>query len=193
MLSPLSFSPSLNATSSQLKIIPSAGGILVFLPGRGDINALAHALGVLRQHPPDDTKLEVPFPLALSKLFIVLAHSELPEEELDQVFAQAPEDSWKVILSTNLAESSITVENLGFVVDSGFVNVKVFDAKTGDDSSIQVHVSEYMSIISCPSLSMFFIVSTAIHLAYNVTLDLELLTRIREYKRRRRNRIKWEI
>ncbi len=52
-------------------------------------------------------------------------HAGLKSEEQNQIFEQ----SWrrKIIISTNIAESSITIPDIMHVVDSGLVKTKVFD------------------------------------------------------------------
>lgn len=85
---------------------PSPGAILVFCAGYDDIMELRRALKGLK----DDT------------IKIGILHSLVPVRN-DRIFERAQEGTRKVILSTNVAESSITIEDVVFVVDMGRVKV----------------------------------------------------------------------
>lgn len=52
----------------------------------------------------------------------------LPLVEQVKIFEPAPFNTRKVIVATNIAETSITIDGVAFVVDSCFTKVKVFDA-----------------------------------------------------------------
>ncbi len=80
----------------------TSGDVLVFLPGMGEILRAKHAIESL--------------PLAGS-LEVIPLHGELSREEQDR--AMLPSAKRKVILSTNLAESSITIPGITAVIDSG--------------------------------------------------------------------------
>ncbi|MEA2558927.1 MAG: ATP-dependent helicase HrpB [Acidobacteriota bacterium] len=88
----------------------TSGDVLVFLPGVGEIERTAEALSDL-----------VVFPL----------YGDLPAERQDEVLR--PLDRRKVVLATNVAETSITVEGVTAVVDSGQVRRLRFDPATGLD------------------------------------------------------------
>lgn len=82
------------------------GHLLVFLPGAAEIRRAAEALG----------------PFAQEKGLLVLPlHGDLPPEEQDR--AVRPSRRTKVILSTNVAESSVTIDGVVAVVDSGLARV----------------------------------------------------------------------
>ncbi|VDK36670.1 unnamed protein product [Gongylonema pulchrum] len=65
------------------------------------------------------------------KWIILMLHSTLSMEEQDKVFDMAPVGIRKCILSTNIAETSVTIDQIRFVIDSGKVNLVKFDSKTG--------------------------------------------------------------
>ena len=79
--------------------------MLVFLSGMADMNACAAAM----QEYCDQTK----------RWIVLLLHSALAPEEQDQVFNPPPKGVRKCVLSTNIAESSVTIDGVRFVVDSG--------------------------------------------------------------------------
>ena len=51
-------------------------------------------------------------------------HSGLTAEEQGEIFEAPPRDTRKVIVSTNIAEASVTIDGIKFVVDCGFVKVR---------------------------------------------------------------------
>lgn len=87
--------------------------VLVFLPGLNEINQLDKQL---RKN--------------ISELDIRLLHSSLPSEEQNRVFEPAISGKRKVILSTNIAESSITLPDIGYVVDFCLSKCIVKDQRT---------------------------------------------------------------
>jgi ATP-dependent helicase HrpB len=93
------------------------GDILVFMPGMADINATMRQLS--------DRRLGQEFD-------VMPLHGELPVEQQDRVFKATQRR--KVIIATNVAESSITIQGVRFVVDSGLARVARFDAETGLNS-----------------------------------------------------------
>ncbi len=88
------------------------GDVLVFLPGMGEIRRTADLLG--------DTGLSL-FPL----------HGDLPPEQQD--LALLPSPTRKIVLATNVAETSVTVEGVTVVVDTGVARQLEFDASVGMD------------------------------------------------------------
>ncbi|KAG1713183.1 hypothetical protein DVH05_000903 [Phytophthora capsici] len=94
---------------------PSSGGaILVFLPGTAEIKRLVemltHANGGLS-----------------SKLWALPLHGSLSGADQAMVFKSAPSGKTKVIVSTNIAETSITIDDITAVIDSGKVKEMVYD------------------------------------------------------------------
>ncbi|KJP89588.1 hypothetical protein AK88_00799 [Plasmodium fragile] len=64
---------------------------------------------------------------------ILQLYSSLPNRKQRVVFEPVPPNTRKVILSTNIAETSVTIPNIKYVVDSGRVKIKFFDAKKGSN------------------------------------------------------------
>ena len=96
----------------------SSGDVLVFLPGMGEIKRTAQALGRSGA-------------LGAAAIDVHLLHGSLPADEQDSAVAPAPVGRRKVVLSTDLAETSLTVEGVTAVVDSGLARVPRFDAGVG--------------------------------------------------------------
>ena len=90
------------------------GDILVFMPGRGEINATLDALRGLRTQ---------------ERVSCIPLHGALEPQEQDRAFA--PNALRKVIVATNVAETSITIDGIRHVVDSGVARVARYDAERG--------------------------------------------------------------
>ena len=85
------------------------GSVLVFLPGWDEIKEIMK-------------RLESDAPAAeYARLRVIPLHSQVPQEEQQTVFDPAPEGCVKIILATNIAESSVTIDDVLAVVDSGLV------------------------------------------------------------------------
>lgn len=96
--------------------------VLVFLPGKGEIRRAEEALG--------------------GAFEVQVLHGELDSKQQDRVLgARALGAKGRVILATNLAESSVTIDGLGAVVDSGLMRQKRVDAAVGLDRLELVRVS----------------------------------------------------
>ena len=92
----------------------SPGDILVFMPGRGEINGTLEALRGLRTE---------------ERVACIPLHGELEPQEQDRAFA--PNALRKIIVATNVAETSITIDGIRHVVDSGVARVARYDAERG--------------------------------------------------------------
>ena len=94
------------------------GDVLVFLPGAAEIRRAADRLG--------DQPLPGALPVDVRPLY-----GALPAAEQDAAVAPGPPGRRKVVLSTDIAETSLTVEGVRAVVDAGMARVPRFDARTG--------------------------------------------------------------
>lgn len=91
-----------------------SGDILAFLPGHGEIMKCRDHLANL----PSD-------------IHICTLYGMLPFEEQRRTLAPSPAGTRKIVLSTPIAETSLTIEGIRTVVDSGFYKGMVFDARSG--------------------------------------------------------------
>jgi len=90
------------------------GDVLVFLPGVGEIHRTADSISALaRKHQADVFKL----------------YGELSPQQQDAVLAPSP--SRKIVLATNVAETSVTIPGVTSVIDSGLARVMQFDPAVG--------------------------------------------------------------
>ena len=90
------------------------GDILVFMPGRGEINGTLDALSEL---------------ITPQRVALIPLHGALEPQEQDRAFA--PNKLRKVIVATNVAETSITIDGIRHVVDSGVARVARYDTERG--------------------------------------------------------------
>jgi ATP-dependent RNA helicase DHX36 len=95
------------------------GSILCFLPGWDEIKA---AMAVLE---------ETSDPELFQKIKVIPLHSTIPQEEQQKVFIPAPDGVVKVIFATNIAESSVTINDVLAVIDSGLVREMSWNAESG--------------------------------------------------------------
>ncbi|KAJ8957873.1 hypothetical protein NQ318_001869 [Aromia moschata] len=104
------------------------GDVLVFLNGFSEISTLADAVTEYSQH---------------KKNWIVLPlHSTLSLEEQDKVFDYPPDGVRKCIISTNIAETSVTIDGIRFVVDSGKVNRMSYNTNLGVNKLSETNISQ---------------------------------------------------
>ena len=124
-----------------------AGDILAFLTGQDEIDMVANALAEyndLTQARLSSIALERSNePWMLNKdntqttkkkadllMMVVPVYGALPSESQAAIFAQAPPRHRKVVLGTNIAETSITVPNIAFVVDCGMAKYSAYNPRT---------------------------------------------------------------
>ncbi|MEJ1283980.1 DEAH (Asp-Glu-Ala-His) box polypeptide 16 [Cricetulus griseus] len=69
-------------------------------------------------------------------------YSALPSEMQTRIFDPAPPGSRKVVIATNIAETSLTIDGIYYVVDPGFVKQKVYNSKTGIDQLVVTPISQ---------------------------------------------------
>lgn len=108
------------------------GDILVFLTGREEIDTALQLIADRAQslRPRAQTILSLPLYAGLSS-----------EQQL-YVFEPAPENTRKVIVSTNIAEASVTIDGIAYVIDCGFVKLRAFNPKTGIETLTATPVSK---------------------------------------------------
>ncbi|KAL3274033.1 hypothetical protein HHI36_015452 [Cryptolaemus montrouzieri] len=90
------------------------GAILIFVTGYDDINKLYNRFC--------ETFTE-------DECVLVTLHSQIPTEEQRLVFDDPPPGVRKIIISTNIAETSITIDDVVYVIDSGWAKIKTYDAR----------------------------------------------------------------
>ncbi|CAL8104560.1 unnamed protein product [Calicophoron daubneyi] len=114
----------------QIHMMHPPGDILVFLTSQDEIEYCCEQIETFRY--PQGTYDIQPLP----------AYAEMDIEELYRVFRPLRPGTRKVVFATNIAESSVTVEHIRYVVDSGFVKEKVYNGHTGIESLIPIRISK---------------------------------------------------
>ncbi len=108
--------PAVMAAAVSRMLTETDGDILAFLPGVGEIRRTATLLGQ---------------PAAQAEIRVLPLYGDLPAEQQDAVLR--PGSQRKVVLATNVAETSITIEGITGVIDSGLVREMRFDPASGLD------------------------------------------------------------
>jgi ATP-dependent helicase HrpB len=114
-------------TSTILRVIDThAGDVLVFLPGQGEIRRVQRLL----------EEASLPKAVAVLPLF-----GELPPAEQDAAIRPSEPGRRKIVLTTNIAETSLTIEGVRIVIDSGLARRSRFDPATGMSRLESVRIS----------------------------------------------------
>lgn len=108
------------------------GDILCFLPGQEDIDKAVEILRNIAPELPREAPLIVPMPL----------YAALPPQQQMKIFIKTKPRQRKVIISTNIAETSVTVPGIKYVVDSGLRKVKVWRHQLGLSTLLTVPISK---------------------------------------------------
>ncbi len=108
------------------------GDILVFFTGREEIDTAVQRLSEAADSLPQTAQGLQPFPL----------YAGLPTDQQMYVFSPAPENTRKVICATNIAEASVTVPGIMYVVDTGFVKLRFYNPVTNISSLTVAPVSK---------------------------------------------------
>jgi len=109
--------------------------ILVFLTGHEEIATATHALRELAANT-DGSSRDMP------DLLVLPIHASLPAAEQAKVFEPAPDGVRKVIIATNVAETSLTLPGVRVVIDPGMVKEKYFDREKGMEILSVVPISK---------------------------------------------------
>lgn len=113
-------------TIFQIHITQGKGDILVFLTGQEEIEAAEQNL----QETARKLGSKVP------EMVICPIYANLPSELQSKIFEPTPPGARKVVLATNIAETSLTIDGIVFVIDPGFVKENVYNARTGMESLV---------------------------------------------------------
>ncbi|KAJ0272831.1 hypothetical protein COL922a_014617, partial [Colletotrichum nupharicola] len=79
---------------------------------------------------------------ALPKIQVLPLFAALPQAAQQRVFAPAPPRTRKIIVATNIAETSVTVSGVRYVVDCGKAKIKQFRTRLGLDSLLVKRISK---------------------------------------------------
>ena len=119
-------------TVMQIHLTEPEGDVLLFLTGQEEIDTAAQILF-------ERMKSLGP---AVPELIILPVYSSLPNEQQTRIFDPAPPGTRKCVIATNIAEASLTIDGIYYVVDPGFAKQKVYNSKIGMDSLVVSPISQ---------------------------------------------------
>lgn len=111
-----------------IHIASPPGDILIFMTGQDEIEATCYALAERMEQLVSSTNKAIP------KLLILPIYSQLPADLQAKIFQKAEEGARKCIVATNIAETSLTVDGIYYVIDTGYGKLKVYNPKMGMDA-----------------------------------------------------------
>ncbi|XP_010516709.1 PREDICTED: probable pre-mRNA-splicing factor ATP-dependent RNA helicase DEAH6 isoform X2 [Camelina sativa] len=120
------------ATVLTIHVKEPLGDVLVFLPGQEEIEAVEENLK--NKIRGLGTKIR--------ELIICPIYANLPSELQAKIFEPTPEGARKVVLATNIAETSLTIDGIKYVVDPGFSKMKSYNPRTGMESLLVTPISK---------------------------------------------------
>ncbi|CAH0380214.1 unnamed protein product [Pelagomonas calceolata] len=119
-------------TVMQIHLSEPAGDILVFLTGQEEIDTCCEVLYSRMQQLGD----------LAPELIILPVYGALPAEMQSRIFEPAPTGARKCVVATNIAEASLTIDGIYYVVDPGFCKQKAYNPKLGMDSLVVTPISQ---------------------------------------------------
>ncbi|KAK6920950.1 DEAD-box helicase, OB fold, partial [Dillenia turbinata] len=119
-------------TALQIHVTEPTGDILVFLTGQEEIETaeeiIKHRIRGLGTR--------------IAELIICPIYANLPTELQAKIFEPTPEGARKVVLATNIAETSLTIDGIKYVIDPGFCKMKSYNPRTGMESLLVTPISK---------------------------------------------------
>lgn len=112
------------------------GDILVFMTGQEDIEVTCAVLNERLSQVGRTTK----------KLLVLPIYSQLPTDLQAKIFEKAPPGVRKCIVATNIAETSLTVDGIRYVIDTGYCKLKVYNPRIGMDALQVFPVSQQNAV-----------------------------------------------
>lgn len=116
----------------QIHFNSPPGDILIFMTGQEDIEGTCQVLAEKMEKLGQDAE----------PLLVLPMYSQLPADLQAKIFEAAQEGTRKCIVSTNVAETSLTVDGIKYVIDSGFCKLKVYNPKIGMDALLVTPISK---------------------------------------------------
>lgn len=116
----------------EIHINEAAGDILVFLTGQDEIDSCCEILYQRVKTLGD----------SIGELLILPVYSALPSEVQSKIFEPTPEGTRKVVFATNIAETSITIDGIYYVIDPGFAKMNTFNPRIGMEQLVVSPISQ---------------------------------------------------
>ena len=118
-------------TVFQIHTTQGKGDILVFLTGQDEIESAEQNI----------TEISRKLGSRVPELVICPIYANLPSELQSKIFEPTPEGARKVVLATNIAETSLTIDGIVYVIDPGFVKENNYNPATGMSKLVAVPCS----------------------------------------------------
>ena len=119
-------------TVFQIHVTQPLGDVLVFLTGQEEIESATEMISERVRALGKKIK----------ELIVLPIYSNLPSDMQIKIFEPTPPNARKVILATNIAETSLTIDGIIYVIDPGFCKQKSYNARTGMESLIVTPISK---------------------------------------------------
>ncbi|KAI8119400.1 hypothetical protein FF38_09927 [Lucilia cuprina] len=118
---------------------PANHDVLIFLTGQEEIEAMAQQIRQIAKTNLSNIAGVRVFPL----------YSQLPQNKQLECFLPAPANARKIVLATNIAETSVTIPGIRCVIDAGFVKRRIYTPSTGLDVLRVVRISQAQAWQRC--------------------------------------------
>ncbi|KAI1793063.1 P-loop containing nucleoside triphosphate hydrolase protein [Ganoderma leucocontextum] len=119
-------------TVMQIHLSEPPGDVLLFLTGQEEIDTACEILY---------ERMKALGP-KVPELLILPIYSALPSEVQSRVFEPTPPGARKVVIATNVAETSLTIPGIYYVIDPGFSKQNAYDPRLGMDSLVVMPISQ---------------------------------------------------
>jgi len=119
-------------TVLQIHLTQPLGDVLVFFTGQQEIEEAIDAISYKTRG----------LGTACGELLVLPIYATLPTDMQAKIFEKTPPGARKIVLATNIAETSITIDNIVYVIDPGFCKQNTFNPRTGMESLIVVPCSK---------------------------------------------------
>ncbi|KAJ4960743.1 hypothetical protein NE237_020653 [Protea cynaroides] len=129
---PTSYIESSLKTALDIHVREPEGDVLIFMTGQDDIEKLVKALEERVQSLEEGSCMDA---------VILPLHGSLPPEMQVRVFSPSPPNCRRFIVATNIAETSLTVDGVVYVIDSGYVKQRQYNPSSGMYSLDVVQIS----------------------------------------------------
>ena len=139
----LTYMSQVTRTVMSIHLEQPEGDILVFLTGQSEIESTCNRLFKAAETIDYDHDVECK---SVRGVLILPLYGALPSEQQQRVFRAVESGIRRIIVATNIAATSLTIDGVVYVVDSGFVKQLVYNPRTGLDSLDVVPIAKSEAI-----------------------------------------------
>uniref|UniRef100_A0A3Q2CK27 RNA helicase n=1 Tax=Cyprinodon variegatus TaxID=28743 RepID=A0A3Q2CK27_CYPVA len=126
----------------QIHVTQPPGDVLVFLTGQEEIEACCEMLQERCRRLGSK----------IAELVVLPIYANLPSDMQAKIFSPTPPGARKVVVATNIAETSLTIDGIIYVIDPGFCKQKSYNARTGMESLIVTPCSRVTLVLALEQL-----------------------------------------